>query len=61
MQKAIASDIRPGPINIAKKYRRIWSLDSIETRIGNGLDTIKENEEDVIIIAGMGGIIIKIF
>ena len=59
-KKAIASDIRPGPINIAKKNIEEYGLlDSIETRIGNGLDTIKENEEDVIIIAGMGGIIIK--
>ena len=44
-----------------KNIEEYGLLDSIETRIGNGLDTIKENEEDVIIIAGMGGIIIKIF
>lgn len=59
-KKAIASDIRPGPINIAKRNIEEYNLsDSIETRIGNGLDALRENEEDVIIIAGMGGLIIK--
>lgn len=59
-KKAIASDIRVGPINVAKKnIEKYKLLDKIEMRVGDGLDVIKKNEEDVIIIAGMGGILIK--
>lgn len=59
-KKAIASDVRLGPINIAKKnIEQYGLLDKIETRVGDGLDTIKGNEEGVIIIAGMGGLLIK--
>ncbi|MDQ2087239.1 class I SAM-dependent methyltransferase [Herbivorax sp. ANBcel31] len=59
-EKAIASDVRLGPIHIAKRNIGEYNLlDSIETRVGDGLDSIKENETDVIIIAGMGGLIIK--
>lgn len=54
---AIASDIGQGPLLNAKKDIEEAGLqDSIETRLGNGLETItKKDEIDTIIVAGMGG------
>lgn len=55
-KKAIASDVRSGPINAADKNIGMYNMkDSIETRLGSGLATLAENEAEVIIIAGMGG------
>ena len=59
-KKAIASDVKTGPVEFANKNINTNKLnDKIETRLGNGLDTIAENEADVIIIAGMGGSLIS--
>lgn len=56
---AIASDIKKGPIKIAKANIKKYNLESkIETRTGDGLSSIKKGEADVIVIAGMGGNII---
>ncbi len=56
---AIASDLRNGPIENAKKNIKLYNLEGvIETRISNGLENILENEIDEIIIAGLGGNII---
>lgn len=54
---AIASDIGQGPLLNAKKDIEEAGLqDSIETRLGNGLETIsKKDEIDTVIVAGMGG------
>lgn len=53
---SIASDINKGPIQIADKNIRNYGYeDKIKTRIGPGLSTLKPNEADVILIAGMGG------
>lgn len=53
---AIASDINEGPIKIANKNIRKYKVsDRIQTRIGSGLSSLKINEADVILIAGMGG------
>ncbi|AEY65798.1 class I SAM-dependent methyltransferase [Clostridium sp. BNL1100] len=55
-QKAIASDIKIGPVKMASNNISLYKLsEKIETRLGNGLDTIEINEADSIIIAGMGG------
>lgn len=55
-QKAVASDVRTGPVQVANRNITKYKLnDRIETRLGSGLSTIDENEADVIIIAGMGG------
>ncbi|MHB8064986.1 MAG: tRNA (adenine(22)-N(1))-methyltransferase [Ruminiclostridium sp.] len=55
-KRAIASDVRLGPVNAANNNINIYKMkDKIETRLGSGLDTIAENEAEVIIIAGMGG------
>lgn len=59
IKKAIATDVNRGPIEIAKNRIQEYSLaDSIETRLGNGLCALKLGEADVIVIAGMGGILI---
>lgn len=59
-KKAIASDIKTGPVEFAIKNINSYNLnDKIETRLGSGIDTIAENEADVIIIAGMGGSLIS--
>lgn len=58
-EKAIASDVRKGPIEIADENIKKVSLENvIECRLGNGLDTLEEHEADVIVIAGMGGALI---
>jgi tRNA (adenine22-N1)-methyltransferase len=59
-KKAIASDVRIGPVDAANKNINIYKMmDKIETRLGSGLDTIAENEADAIIIAGMGGTLLS--
>lgn len=55
-KKAIASDVRIGPVKVANKNINLYKMkEQIETRLGSGLDTIAQNEADAIIIAGMGG------
>lgn len=59
-KKAIAADVKKGPIEAAKSNIETYTLSEvIETRLGNGLEPIIEGEADVIVIAGMGGILIK--
>lgn len=53
--RAIASDVKEGPLNHAKQNIKKHHLeDKIECRLGNGLDTYTDNV-DTIIISGMGG------
>jgi len=55
-KRAIACDITQGPLGIAAKNISDAGLsDVIETRLGNGLAPLHEDEADCIIIAGMGG------
>ncbi len=57
--KAIAADVKEGPINAAiQNIQRYGLEDKIEARLGDGLKPIKPGESDGIIIAGMGGILI---
>ena len=57
--KAIASDVRIGPLEIAKENIRLAGLkDKIETRLGGGLQPIRDGEVDTYVIAGMGGVLI---
>ncbi|HPD01119.1 MAG TPA: class I SAM-dependent methyltransferase [Acetivibrio sp.] len=59
-KRAVASDIRKGPIKVADKNIEKYNLRNyIDTRVGNGLETVRDGEEDTIIIAGMGGLIIS--
>ena len=56
--KVIATDIRPGPLEMARKHTKKYGQD-IELRLGGGLTPIKSGEADTIIIAGMGGEMIE--
>jgi len=55
-QNIIASDINENALKNAKENIRKNKLEEkIETRLGNGLDTLKEDDDiDTIIISGMG-------
>lgn len=58
--KAIACDVRKGPLNIAKRNIEEFQLtELIETRLGSGLEPISYSESDVFVIAGMGGLLIR--
>ena len=58
-KKAIASDIKKGPLARAEANVRKNALESsIECRLGPGLQTLSAGDAEVIIIAGMGGILI---
>ncbi|MGI6539040.1 MAG: tRNA (adenine(22)-N(1))-methyltransferase [Caldicoprobacterales bacterium] len=59
-QYAIASDISRGSLDKAKQLICLHNLSRcMETRLGNGLSVLSPGEADVIIIAGMGGILIR--
>lgn len=60
--RAIASDLRNGPMMRAKaNISKYGFSDKIDARIGDGLEGIVLAEDDTVIIAGMGGLeIIKI-
>lgn len=56
----IASDINKGPLLRAHENIQKHNLESlIETRLGSGLSTLSPDDAEVIIIAGMGGILIS--
>jgi len=57
---AVACDIRPGPLKIAAANVHKYKLDDkIQLRLGGGLSQIKAGETGQIVIAGMGGIMIR--
>ncbi|HBH13479.1 MAG: Uncharacterized protein XD91_0331 [Clostridiales bacterium 38_11] len=59
-RKVIATDLNEGPFKIAKSYIESKSLsDIIDVRLGDGLHPIDLKEVDTIIIAGMGGYLIR--
>ncbi|WP_051538106.1 class I SAM-dependent methyltransferase [Butyrivibrio proteoclasticus] len=54
--KAIAMDVRKGPLSGAEKNIAEFGLSqSISTRLSDGLTALKEGEANSVIIAGMGG------
>ena len=55
-KKVIASDVNENALSNAKKNIKNTNLDKyIETRLGNGLDTLKDDDDiDTIVISGMG-------
>lgn len=54
--KVIATELRRGPFERAKKNIKSWGFeDKIQLRFGSGFLPIKPNEIDIAIIAGMGG------
>ena len=59
-RRVIATDVRKGPAEIARENIKKYSLsDKIEVRLGSGLSVIEKGEADLIIIAGMGGELIR--
>lgn len=57
---AIAMDIRIGPLSKAKANVEAAYLEEvIQTRLSDGVGALKENEADTMIIAGMGGGLIR--
>jgi tRNA (adenine22-N1)-methyltransferase len=57
---AVASDINSGPLEKAREVIRQHRLEGrIDTRLGDGLDVLKRGEADTIVLAGMGGMLIR--
>lgn len=57
---AVASDINKGPVEKAKKNIQDYNLgNKIQTRLGGGLTTVKPDEVEAAVIAGMGGNLIR--
>jgi len=60
VKSAIATDINSGPVEISKKALKSHKVEeSVRVRQGNGLEVIAPKEAEVIVIAGMGGILIR--
>ena len=60
VEKIIASDLREGPLNIAKENIKLAGFeDKIETRLCSGLEGFQAGEVDTILISGMGGMLVK--
>lgn len=58
--KTIASDINKGPVEKAKLNVKLENMqEKIQCRLGGGLSTIKPGEVQGIVIAGMGGNLIR--
>lgn len=58
--KVIASDINKDPLNKAKLNVSLEGLSNkIELRLGGGLAPVKNNEVNAVLIAGMGGNLIR--
>lgn len=57
---AIAMDLREGPLKKAQESIRFFhQTETIETRLSDGMDELHPGEADRIVIAGMGGILMK--
>lgn len=52
---AIASDLRKGPLDHARKTGALYGAEAIDFRLCDGLSAITPEEADTIVIAGMGG------
>ena len=62
INKAIAADLRVGPLENAKLAVESYGYsDKIELRLSDGLDNFKDNEVEEIAVAGMGGLLIASF
>ena len=56
IERAVASDLRPGPLEVAaQNARRYGVADRLTLRRSDGLRGIKAEEAEEIVIAGMGG------
>ena len=60
VKKAIASDISYPSLKKTIDFVKVNKIeDKVETRVGDGLDVLKIDEVDSMIIAGMGGVLIS--
>lgn len=60
IQRAIAMDVNQGPLKRAQEHIRQYGLeDRISTRLSDGLEALRPGEADSIVIAGMGGALMK--
>ena len=60
IEKGIAADLRKGPLENAKRTLiDCGQLEKVRLVLSDGLDEINEGDCDDIVIAGMGGILIK--
>ncbi len=56
VKKAIAMDVRPGPLSRAAEHIRAAGLEkAIETRLSDGLSGLLAGEARTVVIAGLGG------
>ncbi len=56
IEKAIAMDINQGPLMRAQEHIYEWGLENyISTRLSDGVQALKPNEAESVVIAGMGG------
>lgn len=60
VERAIAMDVRPGPLSRAEQAIRICGLqEQICVRLADGLAALEPNEAETVVIAGMGGALIQ--
>lgn len=55
ISRAYACDINAGPLEKAEENINYYGVKNIELRLSNGLEKLKTDEADTVIIAGMGG------
>ncbi len=60
IKHAVAADLRKGPLENAEATVSNYSIaDKVELRLSDGLNAVRPDEADDIVIAGMGGILIS--
>lgn len=60
IKRAVASDVNAGPLESARKNIYHWNCqDKIVLRLGDGLKVIDKGECDCVVIAGIGGYLIR--
>lgn len=58
--ECLAMDVNEGPLQRAQKNIQTHRLtDRIQTRLGSGLEQAKPGEVDAVLMAGMGGILVR--
>ena len=60
IKKAVASDVNKGPVEISRERLKQYDVEKhVEVRRGDGLEILEAGETEVIVIAGMGGMLIR--
>lgn len=58
--KALAMDINDGPLRLARQNISLYGQsDRIETRLSSGFEKLEKGEADAVVIAGMGGMLVR--